>query len=218
METSSLKPGDISELHLFRRALEAEYEKRSSEMKAESEKFISEKMFLARRETERRVHSLREEHIKKFSGLLEREKRRVLLEVRGEALLEIAALSEQLSGKIKKEIADLRMDRERYKPVLKSLVLEALDALGETAVVNVFPGEGSLVPFDGRIQAIEEEEEGLADGGCLVQDARTRSIVVDNSIMTRWNRFQRAFIQEFSENFADVLQGFDRFSRELRIS
>lgn len=211
------KPGDLSEMLQFKRSLQKEYEKRSTELRSESEKFISEKIFLARRETERLVHSLRQEQKKRYSELLEREKRRVLLEVRGEVLLEIGTIFAQVSEKIERRIADLRKDRERYKPVLQALVLEALEVLGEPAVVKVFSGDLPLVPSDSRILAIEEED-GIESGGCILYDSRTRSLVVDNSLMTRWNRFQRVFIKEFSENFNDVLQGFDRFTRELRIS
>ncbi len=211
------KPDDLSELLQFKRSLQKEYEKRSTELRTESEKFISEKIFLARRETEHRVHSLRQEQKKRYSELLEREKRRVLLEVRGELLLEIGTLFDQVSEKIERHISDLRKDRKKYKPVLQALVLEALDVLGEPAVVKVFTGEVPFVPSDSRIQAVEEEE-GITFGGCILYDSRTRSLVIDNSLMTRWKRFQGVFIKEFSEKFNDVLQGFDRFTRELRIS
>lgn len=216
--TGADHPEEISDSKQFRAALKEEYGKKAEEMRALMEKDISEKLFDARRETELRVHLLQEEHKKRYAKFLEREKRLALLKVRGEALIEISELFGQASAKVESEIGKIRSDRERYKPVLHDLVMEALDAIGVSAVIKVFPGEAPLLPSDPRIYSIEEDESGLAWGGCLAEDAGTRSILVDNSIYTRWSQFKKVFTLEFSENFEDVLQRFDRFSRELRIS
>ena len=209
---------EVTDVEQFKAALKEEYEKKMGNMKAIMEKDISEKLFDARRETELRIHSLKEEQKKRYSDLLEREKRIALLKVRGEALVEISELFSQIKANIVTEIEKIRVDRKRYKSILENLVTEALDALGGRGVVKVFPGEGSLVPSDPRIDEVVEDESGLSWGGCIVEDTKTRSLLVDNSIGTRWKQHEKIFIQEFSENFEDVLQRFDRFSRELRIS
>ena len=214
----ALHSEELSGLEQFKIALKEEYRKKEEELKTISEKDISERLFDSRRETELKISSLREEHLKRYANLFEREKRLALLKVRGEAILEISELYSQVSAKIGAEIEKIRSDRIRYKPVLEKLVMEALDAIGVNAVIKIFPGEASLLPADPRIDSVEEDESGLAWGGCIAEDAGTRSLVVDNSIITRWKQFQRIFKLEFSENFEDVLQRFDRFSRELRIS
>ena len=65
----------------FKRALEGEFSKKSAALRDESENFISDRIFVARRETERKVHDIRAGHKKRFDLLLEREKRRTLLKV-----------------------------------------------------------------------------------------------------------------------------------------
>lgn len=218
MDISGVHSEKLSELDQFKIALREEYGKKAEEMKILSEKTISEKLFASRREAEHGVQSLREEHKRRYSYLLEREKRLALLKVRGEALMKISELFEQVSRKIEAEIEKMHRDHMRYRLVLGELVREALDALGDGAVIKILPGEASLLPSDPRIKSVEEDKSGLAGGGCIVEDVNTRSIIVDNRIVTRWKQFKKIFILKFSENFGDVLQEFDRFSRELRIS
>jgi len=206
------------EMERFKRALEDEYSNKAVLIRKEAEKAISERVFSVRRDTEIRIHHTRQEQKKRYLFLLERERRLVILKVRQEALNEISRFLQAIAGKVEKEISKMRSDPERYGPVLRLLVIEALDVLGTEAVVKVFPGESHLLPSDPRIMSVEEDGIGLASGGCVVEDFDTRSIVVDNSISTRWNRFQVVFRRKISENFVDVLQGFNRFSRELRIS
>ncbi len=69
-------------------------------MKEESDNLISEKMFLARRDTEQKVHSIRVRQRKEFELLLEREKRRALLEIREEAMTRINSFLDDLSTKV----------------------------------------------------------------------------------------------------------------------
>ncbi len=201
----------------FKKALEDDFSRQVAELKKGSDNFISEQMFLARRETERKVHTIRVKHRKQYELLLEREKRRALLEVREDAMSRINSHLDDLSEKVGREIVNLRNDSTRYPFVMEALVHEAVEALGEGAVVIVAPGEGVLVPDDPKVDLIEESDPGPEWGGCVVLDSRTRSVVVDNSIKARWDIFQKVFLKEFSEIYGDVLEGFNRFSRELRI-
>ncbi len=214
---SAIIPADMSGVEDFKKALEDDFFRRVAAMKEESDNLISEKMFLARRDTEQKVHSIRVRQRKEFELLLEREKRRALLEIREEAMTRINSFLDDLSTKVGSEIENIRQDRARYSQILASLVLEALEALGEDAVVMVNLGESAMVPVEQRIASVEECDPGPEWGGCVILDHRTRSVVVNNSIKTRWDLFQKVFLKEFSEIFSDVLQGFNRFSRELRI-
>jgi len=208
---------DMSGVEGFKKALEADFLRQVAELKKDSDNFISEQMFLARRDTERKVHSIRVKHRKEYELLLEREKRRALLEVREEAMSRINSYLDDLSEKVCREIVNLRKDSTRYPFVMEALVHEALEALGEAAVVIVAMGEGLLVPVDPKVDLIEESDPGPEWGGCVVLDSRTRSVIVNNSIKARWDLFQKVFLKEFSEIYGDVLEGFNRFSRELRI-
>ncbi|HDQ93656.1 MAG TPA: hypothetical protein ENN89_05975 [Synergistetes bacterium] len=210
--------GNQDETARFRLALEGEYRKRSAEIKLESDKFISEKMFLARRETERRVHHIRERQRKQYETLLEGERLRVLLDVRLSALEKISRLFEEISLKVEQKLLTLREDHSLYPVIIKTLVKEGLEILGEPAVVLVAPGESALVPSTPLISTVEEQESLLDCGGCVLLDFRTRTIVIDNSMRTRWNSLKNEYLREFSGKYSDVLQGFDRFSRKLRIS
>jgi vacuolar-type H+-ATPase subunit E/Vma4 len=211
-------PCKEDETEKFRQALESEYSKRLSELRLESGRFISERIFLVRRETEKRVHHIRERQRKQYETTLEGEKLRVLLDVRMSALQEIADLFEAISLKIEKELLLLRENHSGYPKILENLFYEALERLGESAVVIVAPGDRALIPQDPLVSSVEEQESLLDCGGCVVVDAQTRTIVIDNSVRTRWNSLKREFMREFSGKYADVLQGFDRFSRKLRIS
>jgi vacuolar-type H+-ATPase subunit E/Vma4 len=210
--------GNEDETARFRQALEDEYSKRSAELRLESERLISERMFLVRRETERHVYHIRERQRKQYETILEGERLRVLLEVRLSALEEITGLFEETSRKIEQELLLLRENHSLYPAIMKDLVHEALERLGEPAVVMVAPGESAMVLPDPLISSVEEQEPLLDCGGCVVLDAQTRTIVIDNSIRTRWNSIKKEFMREFSGKYSDVLQGFDRFSRKLRIS
>lgn len=211
-------PEGSSEFDQFNIALKDEYRKKAENIKALAEKEISERLFIVRRDTERKVHSLREKHKKRYAQLLEREKRIVLLKVREEALVKISAILENVSMKVEKEIGKLRSDRTEYTVLLSRLVMEALDALGERAVIKVHPADASILPSDPRIVSFVEVSSGFEGGGCIAEDADTGTRVIDNRIISRWKQFQKVSILGITENFGDVLQKFDRFSRELRIS
>lgn len=201
----------------FKRALEEEFARRSAEMKAESDRFVSDRMFVARRETEREVHSIRTRHRKRYELILEREKRRGLLLVREEALEKISSFLEEISKRVGERISMIRGDRVLYGRILAELVEEALDSLAEEAVVLVSPGEKDLISRDRRIIAVEESEEGTSWGGCLATDARSRSIFVDNTIKTRWDLFQKELVRDLSESYCHVFEGSEGSSRELRL-
>lgn len=208
----------MTEIEQFKRALEEEFFKRSAALRADSDRFISDKIFLARRETERKVHAIRAGHEKRFGLLLEREKRRGLLQVREEALDRITSFLEETTARVGLRIAALRGDRNIYGGILSRLVMEALDALGDEAVILVLPGEGELVPGHGRIKAVEESAAIPSWGGCLAADARTRSVFIDNTIKTRWDLYQKDLLRLFSERYRHALEEFERFSREFRLS
>ena len=201
----------------FKRALEEEFALKSAEAKAVSDRFVSDRMFEARRETERKVHSIRTRHRKRYELLLEREKRRGLLLVREEALEKISSFLEEISKRVCERISMIRRDRVLYGRILAELVGEALDSLAEEAVVLVPPGEKDLISRDRRKIAVEESEEDTSWGGCLVTDAGTRSVFVDNTIKTRWDLFQKELVRDLSESYCHVLEGSEGSSRELRL-
>jgi len=201
----------------FKRALEGEYSEKSATLRCESESFISDRIFAARRETEKKVHDIREGHKKRFDLLLEREKRRTLLKVREEALDKISSILKETTGKVGLQIDAIRGDRGIYSGILSRLVLEALEALEAEAVVLVLPGEGELVPRDERIRAVEESKSVTSWGGCLATDALTRTLYIDNTIKTRWDLYQKELLQGLSERYRHVLEEFERFTREFRV-
>jgi len=202
----------------FKRALKEEFSKKSAAFRGESESFISDRIFVARRETERKVHDIRAGHKKRFDLLLEREKRRTLLKVREEALGKISSILEKTTERVGLQIEAIRGDREAYSGILSRLVLEALEALEAEAVILVLPGEGGLVPEDERIRAVEESESVTSWGGCLATDAPTRTLYIDNTIKTRWDLYQKELLRGLSERYRHVLEEFERFSREFRLS
>lgn len=207
----------MKEIEEFKRALEEEFSKRSAALRADSDRFISDQIFLARRKTETKVHAIRAGHEKRYGLLLEKEKRRALLQVREDALDRISSFLEETTARVGLRIAALRGDRKTYGGVLSRLVMEALDALEDEAVILVLPGEGELVPGDERIKAVEESGTVPSWGGCLATDARTRSVFIDNTIKTRWDLYQKDLLRLFSERYRHVLEEFERFSREFRL-
>ncbi|MGC9371972.1 MAG: V-type ATP synthase subunit E [Thermovirgaceae bacterium] len=205
------------DLEAFKASLRAEYRKRIEELRAQYEEELSDAASKKRQEVELQVARMRSDQKRRYRKALKEAQEHILAEMRhkvSDFTNESVALALE---NIKERITRLREDPKTYAPLVRDLVTEAVDVLGEPALVFVDVGECDLTPEHPLIERVQEEPMDCW-GGCMVKDAATGSRLVDNSLKTRWKRAEKSLRFLLSESFHDVFEILERTAQQLRVS
>ncbi len=205
-------------LEAFIRAIRQEYERKLEVLRETFEQEFSSLVAARRMEVERKVQEIRGRQQNEFKARLALDKQETVSKFRGRVFEAIENLLERVEAELAHRLESLQKQPEAYGPVLNSLVQEALGVLAVPgAVVRVRTGEGSLLRKDPRIVQIEESE-ALEWGGPIVSDAETETILVDNSLQTRWERLRPLLVERLSRRLAALVEDVQQQLPELRVS
>jgi len=204
-------------LEAFKASLRAEYRKRIEELRAQYEEELSEAASKRRQEVELQVARMRRDQEGRYRKALGEAQEHILAEMRHKVSAfanESVALALE---NIEERITRLQKDPKTYNALVRDLVTEAVDVLGEPAVVFVDVGEGGLIPDHPLIERVREEPMACW-GGCMVKDVATGTRLVDNTLKTRWKRAEKSLRLLVSDSFHDVFEILERTARQLRVS
>jgi vacuolar-type H+-ATPase subunit E/Vma4 len=205
------------DLDAFKEALRAEYRERIEELRAQYEEELSDAASKKRQEVELLVARMRSDQERRYRKVVTEAQEHILAEMRQK----VSALTNEsvklALDSIEERIIRLREDKKTYAPLLRDLVTEAVDVLGESALVFVGVGERGLTPDHPLIEGVQEEPMDCW-GGCIVKDTATGTRLVDNTLKTRWKRAEKSLRFLLSESFHDVFEILERTAQQLRVS
>ncbi|MFP4481708.1 MAG: V-type ATP synthase subunit E family protein [Thermovirgaceae bacterium] len=204
-------------LEAFKASLRNEYQKRMEKLRAKYEEELSDAASKKRQEVELQVARRRSDQEKRYKKVLKEAQEHILTGMRHKVSVftnESVALALE---KMEERITRLREDPKTYLPLMQSLATEAIEILGEPAVVFVDTGEGDL-PLEHPLLESVQEKSVDRWGGCVVMDAATGTRLVDNTLKTRWERAEKSLRFRLSESFHDVFEILERTAQQLRVS
>lgn len=204
-------------LEAFKEALRAEYRERIEELRAQYEEELSEVASRKRQEVELQVARVRDDQEKRYRKALKEAQESILTDMRHQASAFVSESVRMALVKMEEELSGIRGDAEAYGPLLNDLATEAVEILGEPAVVIVAPEEGRIPLRHPLIEKVREEPLN-SWGGCVVTDAATETRLVDNTLRTRWGRVEKQLRFLLSESFDDVFAILERTAQQLRLS
>jgi vacuolar-type H+-ATPase subunit E/Vma4 len=205
------------DLEAFKEALRAEYRKRIEELRAQYEEELSDAASKKRQEVELLVARMRGDQKRRYRKVVTEAQEHILAEMRQKVSALINESVKLALDSIEERIIRLREDKKTYAPLLRDLVTEAVDVLGESALVIVDVGERGLTPDHPLIERVQEEPMDRW-GGCIVKDTATGTRLVDNTLKTRWKRAEKSLRFLLSESFHDVFEILERTAQQLRVS
>ncbi len=205
------------DLEAFKASLRAEYRKRIEELRTQYEEELSDEASKKRQEVELQVARMRSDQKRRFRKAVKEAQEHIVAEMRHQ----VSALTNESVAlaleRIEERITRLREDPKTYASLMRALVAEAVDALGEPAIVFVDVGECGLPPEHPLIEGVREDSMDCW-GGCKVKDAATGTRLVDNTLKTRWKRAEKSLRFLLSESFHDVFEILERTAQQLRVS
>jgi vacuolar-type H+-ATPase subunit E/Vma4 len=194
-------------LELFKKALQEEYEKRLEALRKEHEERLMELTAQYRQRTEIEVSRIRQALQARYEETLRTRKESVKGELISLIYKELSDLYSETLSYIEKELFSFTSNPEGgYKGVLKGLVEEALAVLNEPAVVVVRPEDENLLLEHPLVEKVEVEEDDklLNCGGCIVLDAATKRRIVDNTILSRFEKLKGMIREKLSIRYKEV--------------
>lgn len=204
-------------LEAFKRAVRQEYERKLEVLRETFEQEFSSLVAARRMEVERKVQEIRDRQRNEFNARLALDRQEAVSKFRSRVFEAIEQIVERAEAELAHRLESLRRQPEAYGPVLNCLVQEALDVLAlPCAVIRVKTGEENLLRKDPRIVRIEESE-ALEWGGAIVSE-ETGTILVDNSLQTRWERLRPILVESLSRRLAPLVEDVQQQLPELRVS
>jgi len=188
-------------------AIQEEFEQEKANLINQAKQLAESILATAKKE----VEFMRKTYLQELEKTIEQDRIRLLsqlhLEAKKEILLEKEKIFNKVLDRIKKELQNLRQDKEKYRSILKSLIEEAIENFGDKTkvIVKIDKQDQELcktVIAELQLNAkIEEMSESL--GGIIVSDQEERCIL-NNTFASRLDKLTPVIRQRLFQTIVNV--------------
>ena len=209
---------DSPGLDSFKETLRQEHLGRIAFMEQERDEEIADLIAERRLSFQSRTAALRKEHEERFAFLAAEIRKKAIGEGRAFFFEELRKLRQSFAEDLQKKWRDLRRSEEgRWGLALKNLADEALQVCGRPAVLFVEVGDKALleplIKADDLYERVDiKETEFNGWGGCR---AETENEIIDNTLLTRWERLSISFDLDLARIMNDSFQEINQRISEL---